>query len=62
MSKNTIKICDFGMSRTWEKTGTDLMTVCGTPLYMAPELICNRRGSNKVNFICLKLDAKFIIL
>jgi serine/threonine protein kinase len=35
---STLKIADFGLSILYEfNTGTSLQTMCGTPLYMAPE-------------------------
>jgi serine/threonine protein kinase len=41
-----VKICDFGLARWWAhtKTGREAtMTGCGTPFYMAPELIMGHR-------------------
>lgn len=36
--KTTIKIADFGLSKVFSAS-TTLSTVCGSPLYMAPELL-----------------------
>ena len=37
-AKTTIKIADFGLSKVFSAS-TTLSTVCGSPLYMAPELL-----------------------
>jgi len=36
-----VQVCDFGTSRTVVPTGT--MSVCGTPVYMAPEVLRGER-------------------
>ena len=38
---NTIKITDFGFAKSFEKNEL-ITTFCGSPLYMAPEIILNR--------------------
>jgi serine/threonine protein kinase len=35
----TVKICDFGFSQTFKEQINMFNTVCGTPLYMSPEII-----------------------
>jgi len=35
----TVKICDFGFSQTFKEQINMFKTVCGTPLYMSPEII-----------------------
>lgn len=35
----TVKICDFGFSQTFKEHISMFKTVCGTPLYMSPEII-----------------------
>jgi|694.fasta_scaffold04476_9 serine/threonine protein kinase len=35
----TVKICDFGFSQTFKEQISMFKTVCGTPLYMSPEII-----------------------
>lgn len=35
----TVKICDFGFSQTFKEQMSMFKTVCGTPLYMSPEII-----------------------
>ena len=44
--ENILKICDFGFARYFNK---DLMlgTLCGSPLYMAPEIMANNKYNNK---------------
>jgi serine/threonine protein kinase len=34
-----IKLVDFGLSKINESKGKMMKTVCGTPYYMAPELL-----------------------
>jgi serine/threonine-protein kinase ULK/ATG1 len=59
---DTLKLADFGFSRYFESekerddadntqnTQEFMMTsFCGTPLYMAPELLCNRKYTNKAD-------------
>ena len=45
---NTLKICDFGFARHFK---TDMMfgTICGSPLYMAPEIMSKNKYGNKVD-------------
>ena len=38
---NTIKICDFGVSKILKK-GDIMFDRCGTPAYIAPEIIENK--------------------
>lgn len=38
LPKSTVKIADFGLSKVFSSNAT-LSTVCGSPLYMAPELL-----------------------
>ena len=40
---NTIKICDFGVGRTYKKN-EKLKDKCGTPAYIAPEILINNDG------------------
>eukprot|EP00658_Telonema_sp_P-2_P022657 TRINITY_DN19056_c0_g2_i2.p1 TRINITY_DN19056_c0_g2~~TRINITY_DN19056_c0_g2_i2.p1 ORF type:complete len:403 (-),score=91.36 TRINITY_DN19056_c0_g2_i2:293-1501(-) len=40
-SDGLVKVCDFGSSRQVVATGT--MSVCGTPVYMAPEVLRGER-------------------
>ena len=45
---NLLKICDFGFARHFN---TDMMfgTICGSPLYMAPEIMSKNKYGNKVD-------------
>ena len=45
---NLLKICDFGFARHFKK---DMMfgTICGSPLYMAPEIMSKNKYGNKVD-------------
>ena len=38
-SRGYIKITDFGLSKMGVKTGHDAKSVCGTPEYLAPEIL-----------------------
>ncbi len=44
--KNQIKISDFGFAKSFEKNEL-ITTFCGSPLYMAPEIIKDKIYSNK---------------
>eukprot|EP00301_Raphidiophrys_heterophryoidea_P014518 c22941_g1_i1.p1 GENE.c22941_g1_i1~~c22941_g1_i1.p1 ORF type:complete len:439 (-),score=134.01 c22941_g1_i1:296-1612(-) len=42
-----IKIADFGLAKLWmpkQETSSELKTLCGTPGYVAPEVLKNRQG------------------
>jgi MAP/microtubule affinity-regulating kinase len=42
---NNIKICDFGIGKILESSDELLYDRCGTPMYMAPEiLLCNKKN------------------
>ena len=34
-----VKICDFGLSRSYDYEGTNCFTIVGTPAYMSPEVL-----------------------
>eukprot|EP01119_Soliformovum_irregulare_P022604 TRINITY_DN7782_c0_g1_i1.p1 TRINITY_DN7782_c0_g1~~TRINITY_DN7782_c0_g1_i1.p1 ORF type:complete len:743 (+),score=206.41 TRINITY_DN7782_c0_g1_i1:36-2264(+) len=34
-----MRLCDFGFARTWENRGAKTMTICGTPGFVAPEIM-----------------------
>lgn len=39
LHNSKIKICDFGFSQTYKEGSSLFKTICGTPLYMSPEVI-----------------------
>ena len=42
---NTVKICDFGIGKVLDSSNELLFDKCGTPMYMAPEIIlCNKKN------------------
>ena len=47
-NKNTIKLTDFGFARYFDKT-TMVETLCGSPLYMSPEIIKYKKYSHKAD-------------
>jgi len=47
-NKNTIKLTDFGFARYFDKT-TLVETLCGSPLYMSPEIIKYKKYSHKAD-------------
>jgi serine/threonine protein kinase len=40
---NNIKICDFGIGKILEKKNQILHDQCGTPMYMAPEILLSTK-------------------
>ena len=46
--KGVLKICDFGFAKYIEKDAM-METLCGTPLYLAPEVLRFERYNNKVD-------------
>eukprot|EP00928_Gymnodinium_smaydae_P065746 TRINITY_DN48841_c0_g1_i1.p1 TRINITY_DN48841_c0_g1~~TRINITY_DN48841_c0_g1_i1.p1 ORF type:complete len:300 (-),score=22.03 TRINITY_DN48841_c0_g1_i1:289-1188(-) len=46
--RDTLKLCDFGMARRI-KEGGYLTGMFGTPPYMAPEIVCKERYTEKVD-------------
>lgn len=45
-----MKLADFGLSRSHSDASDNLMdTICGSPLYMAPELIFNKKYDTKAD-------------
>jgi serine/threonine protein kinase len=48
-NNDIIKICDFGFARYVDQHQSMLKTLCGTPLYMAPEIINHSKYSNKAD-------------
>jgi serine/threonine protein kinase len=49
-NKLTVKLADFGLARSYVDGEIDLMsTICGSPLYMAPELLTNKNYNSKAD-------------
>ena len=44
-----LKMCDFGFAKTVEP-GTNTWTLCGTPEYLAPEVILNKGHGKAVDW------------
>lgn len=54
INNNIYKIADFGFAKVLELVSIDNnMSTKGTPLYMAPELLTEGEGSNKVDVFSL---------
>ena len=47
---NNVKICDFGIGRVLKSTDELLYDKCGTPMYMAPEIILANEGNGYKGF------------
>ena len=45
-SKGHVKLTDFGLSKILEEEDDKAFTICGTPQYLAPEIL-NKKGYNK---------------
>ena len=50
-----LKIADFGFARSLMPQGM-AETLCGSPLYMAPEILQSKRYDAKVEFLFLKFS------
>lgn len=48
-----IKLTDFGLSRTLDFEDEKAMSVCGTPEYLAPEVIKKQGHTKTVDWWCL---------
>uniref|UniRef100_A0A915B2W7 Mitogen-activated protein kinase kinase kinase n=1 Tax=Parascaris univalens TaxID=6257 RepID=A0A915B2W7_PARUN len=48
-NNDILKICDFGTSHQWDKQKSTVMSFCGTPAWMAPEIIKKEPSSEKVD-------------
>ena len=47
---NNIKICDFGIGRILINPDTELHDKCGTPMYMAPEILLSTKENGYTGF------------
>lgn len=54
-SEGHVKLTDFGLSKIREKENELTYTFCGTPEYLAPEIIKNEGYSKEVDFWALGL-------
>jgi serine/threonine protein kinase len=45
--KNKIKIADFGYAKELNNNSIMMSTFCGTPYYMAPEILCSSKYNSK---------------
>lgn len=61
----TAKICDFGLSKEMRASNQSLHTLCGSPLYMAPEMLLSVKtaaeGSNNSSSNRSRYDQKIDI-
>mgnify|MGYP000250286629 FL=1 len=48
-AKGTVKLCDFGFARSNIDRRNLIKSIKGTPLYMAPELVCNKAYDHRVD-------------
>lgn len=48
-----IKLTDFGLSKILEKEDDKTKTICGTPEYLAPEIIRKLGHGTEVDWWCL---------
>lgn len=48
--KIILKIADFGLARNFDSEDSLLKTTCGSPMYMAPELLTRNRYNMKADF------------
>ena len=46
--KLVLKLADFGLAKSYNENSTDMMkTICGSPIYMSPELLINGAYNSK---------------
>ncbi len=53
MENNSVKLTDFGWSNYIDFEGEQRLTLCGTPIYLAPEMIQNLGHDKHVDIWCL---------
>jgi serine/threonine protein kinase len=49
LNNNVIKIIDFGFAKEWRDQNEMFNTLCGTPLYIAPEIIFDKKYNIKAD-------------
>ena len=47
--KLIVKLADFGLARNYDNEESLMNTICGSPLYMAPELIFNKEYNSQAD-------------
>ncbi|OHS96762.1 CAMK family protein kinase [Tritrichomonas foetus] len=59
---NNVKIIDFGLSNTFTKSRPNFNTACGSPAYMAPEIINNKPYSKEADIWSLGVVLYFLMV
>ena len=54
-SNGHIKLTDFGLSKMFTKTKEKAFTICGTPQYLAPEILSDDGYDNTVDWWLVRL-------
>ena len=57
-----MKICDFGLSRSYENEEKNLYTIVGTPAYMSPEVLDPKRNPDGYNPVKADIWSSGVIL
>ena len=57
-----VKICDFGLSRSYENEEKNLYTIVGTPAYMSPEVLDPKHNPDGYNPVKADIWSSGVIL
>ena len=49
VDKDTFKICDFGFAKFFNEAGKMAKTFVGTPIYMSPQVLCQKPYTTKTD-------------